>query len=127
MKKTILSFTILVLSICFFSAKSFSQPAPGSSNGTPSVSLIIDLGAAGVITIPTTSPYYAYVVSALTSLNATIVNGVVSFPTNQCYTNAIKALFYSGCINKTSYEKSKKSKSSSCSSGSGGKEDEEDD
>lgn len=108
MKKNclLLSFFVLLIMVC--SNTAFAQrDAGGSAGGDIPSDLVIDLGSAGSINIPTTSPYYSLVSSALTKLNAIITNGVVTFPTNSCYTSSLLILYYTKCINYKTYYSSK--------------------
>lgn len=107
MKKLIYSLCILFIITFFLSGKILAQNPPrdagGAAGGPVPVSLIIDFGSAGEITIPTTSSYYSCIVSALTRLNVTIANGVVTFPTSSCYRSSLLVLYYTGYINYNGY------------------------
>ena len=115
MKKKIFTLTILLLSFCIVTTKTFAQRDAGGSasgdTGTGTVAdpgtpdpgvpqpLVIDLGAAGEITIPTTSPFYSILSSFLTTCHET--GDEVSTPCGHtsCQLKNLSTLFFTGCIN----------------------------
>lgn len=115
--KKLITFTILFISFCIISVSTFAQEVPGgqdsgSGTGTPpdpgtsggnTPALVFNLGSAGTFTIQSTSPYYSFIKSILTAFHVPVTNGIVSFTSVSCYNSSILALYYTRCINYSTY------------------------
>ncbi len=108
MKKRLLSSLVITFSFCLLSFTSVAQREAGGSTGgessPPNPDLVINLGAAGTVEIPATSSYYSFVVTLLNYFHVTVAaDGTVAFPTSSCYTSCISTLYYTRCINYSTY------------------------
>ena len=127
MKKQLFTFCLLIACTLIFSSKTFAQRgAGGSSDGTgdgsgttvtppPPPDIVFNLGSAGVIDIPSTSPYYSLITSVLTALHVTInADGTLTFPTTTCYSGSVFALYCTGHINYTCWKTACKNVPAGC-------------
>lgn len=119
MKQKIIAAVAMLFVTCILSTKTFAQRDAGGSAGDPSPTtqpdLSINLGAGGVIEIPATSSYYSFVTTLLSYFHVTIQeDGTVVFPTRTCYSSCLSGLYYTRCINYSTYQTACKTPPSGC-------------